>query len=46
MANEKLTPHGIALSGPSYKTALMPSLSGQAFSYRHVNLRAGVHLRR
>lgn len=37
------TLYGIAPSGPSYKVALMLSLSGQKFSYRHINLREGAH---
>jgi glutathione S-transferase len=35
--------HGIWLSGPAYKVALMLSLCGEAFDYVHVNLRAGEH---
>jgi glutathione S-transferase len=43
MAAPAFTLHGIALSGPTYKVALMLSLAGQRFSYRHVDLRAGAH---
>ena len=39
----KYTLHGIALSGPTYKVALMLTLAGQPFRYRHVNLRGGEH---
>jgi glutathione S-transferase len=35
--------HGIWLSGPAYKIALMLSLCGEPFDYVHVNLRAGEH---
>jgi glutathione S-transferase len=35
--------HGIWLSGPAYKVALMLSLCGEAFDYVHVNLRGGEH---
>jgi len=35
--------HGIALSGPTYKAALMLALSGEAFDYVHVPLREGAH---
>jgi glutathione S-transferase len=37
------TLHGIALSGPTYKVALMLTLCGERFSYRHTNLREGAH---
>lgn len=37
------TLHGIFLSGPTYKLALMLSLCGQDFAYRHVDIRAGGH---
>jgi glutathione S-transferase len=43
MAQNGFTLYGIALSGPTYKAALMLSLCGQRFSYRHVNLREGAH---
>ncbi len=42
MAN-RFTLHGFWLSGPTYKVALMLSLSGEPFSYAHVDLRAGEH---
>jgi glutathione S-transferase len=35
--------HGIWLSGPAYKVALMLSLCNEPFDYVHVNLRAGEH---
>lgn len=35
--------HGIWLSGPTYKVALMLSLAGEAFDYVHKNLRGGEH---
>lgn len=35
--------HGIWLSGPAYKVALMLSLCGEPFDYIHVNLRGGEH---
>jgi glutathione S-transferase len=35
--------HGIMLSGPCYKVALMLALSGEPFDYHHVALRAGAH---
>ena len=35
--------HGIWLSGPTYKVALMLSLCGEPFDYVHVNLRGGEH---
>lgn len=44
MAN-RFTLHGIWLSGPTYKVALMLSLSGEGFDYVHVDLRAGEHKR-
>ncbi|HTS92911.1 MAG TPA: glutathione S-transferase family protein [Stellaceae bacterium] len=43
MASGNFTLYGIALSGPTYKAALMLSLCGQKFSYRHMNLREGAH---
>ncbi len=39
----RFTLHGLWLSGPTYKVALMLSMCGQAFAYRHVDLRAGKH---
>jgi glutathione S-transferase len=39
----KLTLYGIWLSGPTYKAGLAMSLMGQAFAYKHVDLRAGAH---
>ncbi|HYC15082.1 MAG TPA: glutathione S-transferase family protein [Stellaceae bacterium] len=45
MASGNFTLYGIALSGPTYKAALMLSLCGQKFSYRHMNLREGAHKR-
>lgn len=35
--------HGIWLSGPTYKVALMLSMCGAPYTYRHVDLRAGGH---
>ena len=35
--------HGSAYSGPTYKVALMLSLSGEAFDYTHVNMMEGEH---
>jgi glutathione S-transferase len=35
--------HGLFLSGPSYKVALMLSLAQEKFEYRHINLRGGEH---
>jgi glutathione S-transferase len=35
--------HGIWLSGPVYKVAMMLSMCGEPFDYVHVNLRAGEH---
>ena len=35
--------HGFAYSGPTYKVALMLSLSGEAFDYMHVNMMEGEH---
>jgi glutathione S-transferase len=35
--------HGFALSGPTYKVALMLSLAGQPFDYVHINMMAGEH---
>ncbi len=43
MAKTAFTLHGIALSGPTYKVALMFALCGERFSYRHINLREGAH---
>lgn len=37
--SERFTLHGNAMSGPTYKVALMLALSGKSFAYRHVNLR-------
>ena len=42
MAN-RFTLHGLWLSGPTYKVALMLSLCRQPFDYVHVDLRAGEH---
>jgi len=42
MAN-RFTLHGMWVSGPTYKVALMLSLCGEAFDYKHVNLREGEH---
>jgi glutathione S-transferase len=39
----RFTLHGIWLSGPTYKVALMLSLCGEPFDYAHVDLRAGEH---
>ena len=39
----KMTLYGIWLSGPTYKAGLAMSLMGQAFAYKHVDLRAGAH---
>jgi glutathione S-transferase len=35
--------HGFAISGPTYKVALMLSLMGEPFDYVHVNMMAGEH---
>jgi glutathione S-transferase len=35
--------HGFAYSGPTYKVALMLSLCGEPFDYRHVNVKEGEH---
>ncbi len=43
MAKTAFTLHGIALSGPTYKVALMFALCSERFSYRHINLREGAH---
>src|SRR6185369_6631737 len=37
----RFTLHGLWLSGPTYKVALMLSMCGEAYAYRHVDLRAG-----
>ncbi len=39
----RFTLHGVWLSGPTYKVGLSLALSGEAFDYVHVNLRAGEH---
>lgn len=39
----KMTLYGVWLSGPTYKAGLAMSLMGQAFAYKHVDLRAGAH---
>ncbi len=39
----RFTLHGIFLSGPVYKVALMLSLAGEPFDYVHVALREGAH---
>jgi len=39
----RFTLHGLWLSGPTYKVALMLSMCGEKFAYRHVDLRAGQH---
>src|SRR5882672_11605498 len=43
MSQPGYTLHGVALSGPTYKVALMLTLCGERFAYRHVNLREGAH---
>ena len=43
MPQSSFTLYGVALSGPTYKVALMLSLCGERFSYRHTNLREGAH---
>jgi len=43
MPQARFTLHGVALSGPTYKVALMLTLCGERFAYRHVNLREGAH---
>jgi glutathione S-transferase len=43
MAQDGFTLYGIAPSGPTYKVALMLSLCGQRFSYRHMNFMKGAH---
>lgn len=40
---DKITLHGIALSGPTQRVALTLAISGQNFSYKHVNLQEGAH---
>lgn len=35
--------HGIFVSGPTYKVALMLSLAGEPFDYTHLNLMEGEH---
>jgi glutathione S-transferase len=40
---KRFTLHGIWLSGPTYKVALMLSLCGEPFDYVHIDLRAGEH---
>lgn len=42
MAN-RFTLYGHQLSGPTYKVALMLALSGEPFTYHHVDMRAGAH---
>ncbi len=42
MAN-RFTLHGLWLSGPTYKVALMLALCGEPFDYVHVDLRSGEH---
>jgi glutathione S-transferase len=37
------TLHGLWLSGPTYKVALMLSLTGQRFHFEHIDLRGGAH---
>lgn len=37
----RFTLHGLWLSGPTYKVALMLSMCAQVYAYRHVDLRAG-----
>ena len=39
----RFTLHGIWLSGPTYKVALMLSLCDEPFDYVHMNLAAGAH---
>lgn len=39
----RYTLHGLFLSGPTYKVALMLALTGEAFDYEHVALREGAH---
>ncbi|MEI8146588.1 MAG: glutathione S-transferase family protein [Alphaproteobacteria bacterium] len=41
--SKRFTLHGLWLSGPTYKVGLMLALSGEAFAYQHINLRAGEH---
>lgn len=43
MTETGLLLHGLALSGPSYKVALMLALAGVPYDYRHVDLRGGAH---
>jgi glutathione S-transferase len=40
---DRFTLHGLWLSGPTYKVALMLSLCRQPFDYVHIDLRAGEH---
>ena len=37
------TLHGVWLSGPTYRVALMLAMTGQKFDYEFVNLREGAH---
>jgi glutathione S-transferase len=39
----RFTLHGIWASGPTYKVALMLTLSGEAFDYVHVDMMQGAH---
>jgi glutathione S-transferase len=41
--SKRFTLHGIWLSGPTYKVALMLALAGEPFAFKQVNLRAGEH---
>jgi len=43
MTQAGFTLHGVGLSAPTYKVALMLTLCGERFSYRHINLREGAH---
>ena len=43
MAASGFTLYGFWLSGPSYKAALMLSLSGIKFGYKSINLQQGAH---
>jgi glutathione S-transferase len=40
---QRFTLHGFALSGPTYTSALMLTLSRHPYSYIHINLREGAH---
>ncbi|HZS85277.1 MAG TPA: glutathione S-transferase family protein [Stellaceae bacterium] len=43
MPQSSFTLYGVAISGPTYKVALMLTLCGEPFAYRHVDLFKGAH---